>query len=129
MSKIPLKDLFVILSWIVLGSLIAWGYQAATSKKAEKATAFTTSVTQRQESVAAAIKAGPQIKSWPTEEGRVTELYVPSKDPSGLFLQIKRCIIWQGRDSASSNMFCDAGADDRGLDPGDGPENTIPYAF
>lgn len=122
MAKTPIKDLFSILSWIILGALIAWGYQAATAKQADKSSVARASFDQRKAAVKASIAAGPSTTVWQTAEGEVVELYVPSSALGGLRVQVKRCIIWNGNNALAPAMSCGADPEDRDYSPPDGPD-------
>lgn len=111
------KALFEPLSWLLFGGLIVWGYQAATDKRAEKSSTATASIAQRKAANAAAVSAGPQTKVWQTPEGQVIELYVPSSSLGGLFVEVKRCIIWRGQ--GADSMHCEARSGDRMHPPDD----------
>lgn len=122
-----LRDFGSIVFWVFLGGAVVWGYGAATDKKAEKSTTSTKNISERRASVEAIVKAGPTTKTWPTPEGQIIEISIPSVGAAGLFADIKQCIVWQSKMGTQAAMSCDPAAEPQLLP--DEPDNSPPYRF
>jgi hypothetical protein len=120
--KFDRDSLFGIVFWIAFGGLIAWGYQAATDKKAEKASTSTESRANRKQAVQNIIKAGPQTTSWETPQGTVIALDVPKATLGGRFIETKHCIVWRDAVTKTSALHCDKDEIDTRDYPYDPPE-------
>jgi len=77
---------------------------------------------QREQAVQAALNAGPQTRSWQTNEGTVIELNIPKVGAVGGLLETQRCIVWRDAVTKTSALHCDREEIDMRSFDGDPPE-------
>lgn len=118
----PIFAKFEPVLWLLLGGAIVWGFSLATDKKTEKAQKATASHSARQAAVAQSVAKGTQVEVEKTEEGDLITLYVPSKGVGGLYVEVKRCLVWRDAVTKTSSMSCPPDVDDRDLIPDDPPD-------
>lgn len=109
-------------AWILLGSLLAWGYGVATTKKAEKSAAVTVSSAKRAETIAAQLKAGPTTEVSNTPEGQLVNLQVPTAGPGNLYVEQRTCLVWRDAVTKTTAMHCDKPEIDLDAYPTDKPD-------